>query len=66
MIPIGWDGRTGTLTIGDRGGVFPGMVEHRYFHIILVRRGHGAGEDISGTADAEINYGGKEVQTAFR
>jgi alpha-D-xyloside xylohydrolase len=54
------------LTIGVREGSFPGMVEHRRFRIVLVSSGHGVGARITTSANAEINYDGKELQTTVR
>src|SRR6185437_8155236 len=39
VIPLHWDDKTETLTLGDRRGTFPGMREHRTFHAVLVRDG---------------------------
>jgi len=35
-----WDDKTKKLTIGDRRGSFPGMLEHRAFHVVIVSDGH--------------------------
>ena len=43
VIPMHWDDKAGKLTIGDRQGSFPGMLEHRTFHIVRVADGHGTG-----------------------
>jgi len=59
-------GHPGTLTIGSREGSFPDMVEHRKFRVVLVSSGHGVGGDVTGSANAEIDYDGKEVQTTVR
>ena len=66
VIPIRWEDRTGTLTIGSREGSFPEMVEHRKFRVILVGSGHGVGGEVTGSANAEIDYDGKEIQTTVR
>ncbi len=59
VIPLRWDDKTETLTIGDRHGSFPGMREHRTFHVVVVRDGHGIGTASSSDADATIEYDGK-------
>jgi len=41
IIPIRWDEKSATLTIGARIGSFPGMINKRQFHIIFVRENHG-------------------------
>jgi alpha-D-xyloside xylohydrolase len=66
LIPIRWEDSTDTLTIGSRDGSFPGMVEHRRFRVVLVRSGHGVGGEVTGPADSEIDYDGKEIQTTVR
>ncbi len=59
IIPIHWDDKTATLTIGDRNGSFPGMLQHRTFHVVKVRDGRGAGIASSSKVDATIEYDGK-------
>jgi alpha-D-xyloside xylohydrolase len=66
LIPIRWEDTTGTLTIGSRDGSFPGMVEHRRFRVVLVSSGHGVGGEVTGPANSEIDYDGKEIQTTVR
>ena len=59
-IPIHWDEASKTLTVGDRKGTFPGMLENRIFHVVAVTPGSPAGYD----PDAEgtvIEYVGKAV-----
>ena len=59
-IPIHWDEASKTLTVGDRRGTFPGMLENRKFHVVAVTPGSPAGYD----PDAEgtvIEYVGKAV-----
>ena len=66
VIPLRWDDSNSVLTIGAREGSFPGMVEHRSFRIVLVGGGHGTGAAAAGTANAELNYDGKEVHATIR
>jgi alpha-D-xyloside xylohydrolase len=66
VIPIRWEDRTGTVTIGARDGSFPGMVKDRRFRVVLVSSGHGVGAEVTGSANAEIDYNGKEVQTIIQ
>ncbi len=35
VIPFGWNEKTHTLTIGDRQGTYPGMLQNRQFTIVL-------------------------------
>jgi hypothetical protein len=37
------------------------MIEHRRFRVVLVSNGHGAGAEITASANAEIDYAGKEI-----
>jgi len=66
VIPVRWDDRKSSLTIGSRQGSFPGMIEHRKFRVVLVASGHGVGLDVATAIDAQIDYDGKEVQTTIR
>ena len=60
-IPIHWDDASRTLTIGERKGSFPGMLESRTFTVVVVDPAHPAGfaPDASGT---EMLYDGKPLQ----
>ena len=61
MIPIHWDDASRTLTLGERKGSFPGMLESRTFTVVVVDPAHPAGfvPDASGT---EMLYDGKSLQ----
>ena len=61
LIPIHWDDAAGRLTIGDRRGSFPGMLENRTFHAVIVREGHGTGIATSTQPDATLEYQGKAI-----
>jgi alpha-D-xyloside xylohydrolase len=56
---IHWDDKAEKLTIGDRQGSFPGMLEHRTFRVVSVMDGHGTGIAASPEADVTIEYDGK-------
>jgi alpha-D-xyloside xylohydrolase len=63
-IRFDWNESRGVLTIGDRQGRFPGMLEERTFRIVFVDDHHGTGIDPTGTADKEVRYsGGRLVVT---
>jgi alpha-D-xyloside xylohydrolase len=66
VIPLHWDDSTGTLTIGDRTGSFPGMMSTRSFRIVLVRDGHGTGEAPISSPDKTAQYSGKQVTLSLR
>ena len=60
-IPFHWDDAKQTLTIGDRKGEFPGMLQSRTFRIIFAGENHGAGIDSEANADKMVQYAGKEM-----
>jgi alpha-D-xyloside xylohydrolase len=66
VIPIGWDDHIGMLTIGARQGSFPGIVEHRRFRVVLVADGRGVAAEVTGSANAEVSYEGKEVKATIK
>ena len=61
LIPLHWDDAARKLTIGNRSGSFPGMLEKRSFYIVFVHEGHGTGGDSTAQADKVIEYAGKEL-----
>jgi len=60
-IPIHWNDATHTLTIGQREGTFPGILEKRTFNVVLVAANHGNGVDVTSTPDRTIAYAGRPV-----
>jgi alpha-D-xyloside xylohydrolase len=60
-IPLRWDDRMHTLTIGDRQGQFPGMLENRTFHVVFVGQNHGVGVNAADEADKVVQYAGKSL-----
>ena len=60
-IPIHWDDAKGALTLGERQGSFPGMLEHRTIKIIWVSEGHGVGVNPAATVDKTVQYEGKAL-----
>ena len=60
-IPFSWDETEHTLTIGDRIGKFPGMLESRTIRIVFVRDGHGTGGALTQDADKSVTYTGKQI-----
>ena len=59
-IPLAWNERRKTLTIGERSGSFPGMLAKRTFHIVLVKPGMGVGVEPVEAAKT-VSYEGKAV-----
>jgi alpha-D-xyloside xylohydrolase len=60
-----WEDGKRQLTIGDRQGSFPGMLEQRTFHVVLVKPGNGGGMDLVTKPDEVIRYDGKEIIVKF-
>jgi len=61
VIPFSWDEGRNVLTIGDRAGSFPGMLQSRTFHIVFVSENHGAGSVLTEKADKTVQYSGTRV-----
>lgn len=64
-ITFHWDDKKKTLSIGDRAGAFPGMLESRKFNIVIVNRGKGGGENTASEPDQVITYTGKKIRIRF-
>jgi len=60
-IPLHWDDAARTLTIGDRKGQFPGMLENRTFRVVFVSENHGVGVSPADEADKVVQYSGKQI-----
>lgn len=63
-ITFNWDDKKKSLTINDRVGTFPGMLETRTFNIVVVGNNKGVGEN-TGAADKVISYTGKKLIVKF-
>ena len=60
-IGLHWDDAKQSLSIADRQGKFPGMLEKRTFRVVFVRENHGVGIQPPGSADKVVDYSGKQV-----
>jgi len=60
-IPLHWDDAQHALTIGERKGEFPGMLESRTFRIVFAGQNHGAGISVEDKPDKIVPYSGKQV-----
>jgi len=60
-IAFSWNDADHTLTIGDRAGAFPGMLETRTFHVVFVGENHGVGGSLTESADKIVPYSGKKI-----
>jgi len=63
-IPMHWDDKSETLTIGERRGSFPGMLDHRTFRFARVTDGRGAGMTSPEEFDATVVYEGKAMSVS--
>jgi alpha-D-xyloside xylohydrolase len=60
-IPLRWDDAAHALTIGERKGEFPGMLESRTFRVVFVGENHGVGVNAADEADKVVEYSGKQI-----
>ncbi|MDP4238276.1 MAG: glycoside hydrolase family 31 protein [Bacteroidota bacterium] len=60
LIPIHWNEKTKTLTIGKRKGDFSGMLTDRVFNVVIVGNKKGTGSDNPGFSKA-ISYAGEKL-----
>ncbi|HWF92892.1 MAG TPA: TIM-barrel domain-containing protein [Terriglobales bacterium] len=63
IIPIHWNDKTKTISLGERNGSFPGMLKDRTFHIVIVKDDHGAGIVPVANPDATLQYHGSAIST---
>ncbi len=62
---LSWNDAAKTLTLGNREGTFPGMIQERQIHVVLADKGQGQGIAEDSNAGQTIRYGGKEMQVKF-
>jgi len=60
-IAFHWDEKKQALTIGDRHGQFPGMLESRTFRIVFVGDNHGVGGSASENVDKVVQFTGQQL-----
>jgi alpha-D-xyloside xylohydrolase len=60
-IAMHWDDGKKTLTLSDRHGTFPAMLQSRSFRIVFVRENLGAGLAASAQAGKVVEYSGKQI-----
>ncbi|WP_316834186.1 TIM-barrel domain-containing protein [Pedobacter nutrimenti] len=61
-----WSEKDSILTIGDRKGDFPGMLQNRTFKIVLVGKSKGNGADSATSFDKIIVYKGQSISVKFK
>jgi len=59
-IPLHWDNDKQTLTIGERKGQFPGMLDSRVFRVVFVSEKDGVGIEPAEAAKV-VQYSGKQI-----
>jgi alpha-D-xyloside xylohydrolase len=64
-IGFNWDDKKRVLTISDRSGSFPGMLNDRKFDLVLVGMNKGVGEKEVNQPDKVITYIGKRLAAKF-
>jgi alpha-D-xyloside xylohydrolase len=60
-ITFHWSDAAHTLTVGDRQGQFPGMLQSRTFRVVFVDAKHGAGIEPENEPDKVVQYSGKQI-----
>jgi alpha-D-xyloside xylohydrolase len=65
-IPLRYEEASGTLTIGERTGAYPGMRETRHVRVVFVSRDRPAGHTPSPAAAHEAAYDGGELTIRAR
>jgi len=60
-IPVRWSESTGTLTIGDRQGSFPGMVANRVINVRWISGQNKNAANFEAKPEATVRYEGKAV-----
>ncbi len=61
VIPMHWDDGTHTLIIDARKGSFPGMLQHRTFHVVFVGENRGTGINDTPQPDKSVEYSGSRI-----
>ena len=60
-IRFSWNDKKKQLTIADRSGQFPGMLEKRKFRMVLVNEKQGTGDRPAGADVHKVEYEGKKM-----
>jgi alpha-D-xyloside xylohydrolase len=65
-IPLHWNDTERVLTVGERKGSFPGMLQRRTFRLVLVSEGQGTGVGPSRSASKVVEYEGREARVEIK
>jgi alpha-D-xyloside xylohydrolase len=60
-IPLLWDEHSGTLTLGERTGSFPGMLQQRRVRVVFVSSGRSVAHAAEPEGAVEVTYTGAEL-----
>ncbi len=66
QVPIRWDDKSGTLTLGERTGTFAGMLGRRTFQVVLVSKANPVGFSPTAVPMKSAQYTGAELQLKLR
>ena len=61
IIPLKWNEKYQSLTIGKRQGSYPGCPESRIFNVVLVSEAEGTGMPVS-KVKRLVSYTGKDIK----
>ncbi len=61
-IPIRWNDKTRTLTLGERTGTYKGMLQTRTFNVVLVSKIHPAAFSRTPASPKTVHYTGAELR----
>jgi alpha-D-xyloside xylohydrolase len=64
-IDFQWDDLKQQLTVHERNGRFPGMLETRQFNLVVVKENHGTGIEVTAKPDRIITYIGEQQVVQF-
>ena len=62
QIPMRWNDRTGTLTLGKRSGSYDGMLRDRTFQVVLVSKKHPVGCTVTPALLKSVRYTGDLIR----
>lgn len=65
-IPLHWDDRAGKLTIGQRAGQYPGMLNERTFHVVVVKPDHPIPYSATWPEGQTVKYTGKTANVSVK
>lgn len=64
-ISLHWDDMRSVLELGERKGSFPGMLQNRSFHVVLVDQEHGTASEGSSSIDKTVSYDGRSMSVSL-